>query len=198
MSIFYYSTFTVRLSNINSRNNCSPAAIQRSAGLRKKEKVETKESVFLPPRGLTKLARMQDIQNVRDDDMNNHIGMGLSGNYFWVREQEWPIPKFWECEWKLHSQLLETGTGMEISLLIFGKEDGRPVFLGWLGTGMPPENWGIWDFFPETKEHFKSHFLGQTYQQVFCIVTIHECDGTHNTDLFKYFMNRQAYKRQLA
>ena len=91
-------TVTVRLSNINSRNNCSFATMQRSAGLRKKEKVETKESVFLPPRGLTKLARMQDIQNVLDDDMNNHIGMGLSGNYFWVREQEWPIPKFWECE----------------------------------------------------------------------------------------------------
>ena len=88
----------MRLSNINSRNNFSPATIQRSAGLRKREKVETKESVFLPPRGLTKLARMQDIQNVLDDDMNNHIGMGLSGNYFWVQEQEWPIPKFWECE----------------------------------------------------------------------------------------------------
>ena len=98
MSIFYYSTFknvcdvlqnssddtvTVRLSNINSRNNFSPATIQRSAGLRKKEKVETKESIFLPPRGLTKLARMQDIQNVLDD-MNNHMGMGLSENYFWT------------------------------------------------------------------------------------------------------------------
>ena len=90
-------------------NNCSPATIQRSAGLRKKEKVETKESIFLPPRGLTKLARMQDIQNVLND-MNNHMGMGLSGNYFWTfgngngngpfpnfgNVNENCIPNFWE------------------------------------------------------------------------------------------------------
>lgn len=98
---------TMRLSNINSRNNCSPATIQRSAGLRKKEKVETKESIFLPPRGLTKLARMQDIQNVLND-MNNHMGMRLSGNYFWTfgngngpfpnfgNVNENCIPNFWE------------------------------------------------------------------------------------------------------
>ena len=97
---------------------------------------------------------------------------------FWEREWEWPIPKFWECEWKLHSQHLGTGTGMKSSFLIFGNKNGRPVFLGMVGNRNAARKLRNLGFFPETKEHFKSHFLSQTYQQVFCIVTIHECDET--------------------